>query len=351
MHESFCRISDSLLLCEGLSVARASGVVFLVFHDTANRNAIGLQKAQHLASLAALAASAMPHDKKPQAHLQAAGTAADLHHFLAQSPPGALALVSTVPNVFLSGGDVRELARIAAIDHKKSPEHAQNELTNTTAFTQYMRLFCDALSNLPFPTFSLLAGHAYGGGAEVALATDFRMAATHSLERTATSNVALHFWQAKWGVPGGWQGMARLSALCPALDARRVSLLFAASQSLPFEALARLGLFDFLPPATHSSIALPHSPEQSDAAFTSEQVSFQGNSFSFTLPGWLWNLLHSFAAEFQNCPSALRDDFLRREKFAHTPDGDNAFFARYWMQEEHRTRLLKAAERKSGGKP
>ncbi|MCA2960954.1 MAG: enoyl-CoA hydratase/isomerase family protein [Silvanigrellales bacterium] len=300
--------SHAQLLCEGLSLVRVSQVVFLVFHAPTSRNAIGSEKAAALADLVRSDAFAA---------------------LLAENNVGAFALVSSVPNVFLSGGDIRELAQ------EREP-HAQTLTAN-------MRAFCAALPHLSVPTFSLLAGNAYGGGAEVALATDFRMAATF---HHTTSNVALHFWQAKWAVPGGWHGMARLSTLCPALDARRVSLLFAAARSIGFSDLVRLGLCDFLPPTPNADGEVPHSPGALDS------VTFGTETSAFTLPAWAWGSLHAFAEGFVACPAKLRADFLRREEFVSEVDGeaggDAAFFERHWMQDDHRARLAAFAARKSG---
>ena len=144
--------------------------------------------------------------------------------------------------------------------------------------------------------------------------------------------------------------MARMSKLCPALDARRVSLLFAAAQSIGFNDMVRLGLCDFLPPKPHADGEVHCSPGALDS------LTFGTETSAFKLPAWAWGSLHSFAEGFAACPAKLRADFLRREEFVSKADGefegdaggDTAFFERHWMQDDHRARLSAFAARKSG---
>jgi len=219
---------------------------------------------------------------------------------------GGLALASAQGGVFVSGGDVRKLA---VMDSRLA-----------VAMTRDMRTFCAALSTLPIPTFSLLQGPAYGGGAELALATDFRVAA-HPL-------AALHFWQAKWALPGGWHGMARMSELCPALSPRRVALMFASARSLDRAELLRLGLCE----------------ASFDAGSDAEPVAIaQGR---LNLPKAAFEFVLDFAKGFSSCPTRLRSDFLRRgnpvavdASGGRLREEDEAMFARHWFGPEHRARL------------
>lgn len=60
------------------------------------------------------------------------------------------------------------------------------------------------LAHLPQPVIAVLNGYTFGGGLELALAADLRLAADH---------IALAFPEVKIGVIPGWTGSQRLSAL------------------------------------------------------------------------------------------------------------------------------------------
>jgi enoyl-CoA hydratase/carnithine racemase len=271
-------------LGEGLSLTAEGPVLSLRFRSPAARNALDGTKASLLAELVR------------------SGSLASL---LEAGDFGAFLLRSDVEGVFVSGGDVKHL-HIAA---RENPDAAH-------ALTGDMRLVCAALSHMPVPTFSLLEGAAYGGGAELALATDFRIGVVS--ETFAAPMPALHFWQSKWAVPGGWHGMERLGALCPSLDSRRVSLLFAAARSLGADELWRMGLLD----ARFATL-------EGAAAYVDE-----------------------FARGVRACPDRLRADLLARDDSTH----DAALFQRHWLGEEHRTLLAAHSARaqarnKSEGNP
>ena len=65
---------------------------------------------------------------------------------------------------FISGGDLKELAKI------RTHEAA-------VAMALRMRRLCDRIATFPGPVIAALNGHALGGGAEVAVAADIRVAA------------------------------------------------------------------------------------------------------------------------------------------------------------------------------
>lgn len=93
--------------------------------------------------------------------------------------------------VFISGGDLKELAAIRT-------EPDAREMATT------MRGVLDRVAGLPVPTVAVLNGHAYGGGAEVALACDLRIAA---------ADVRLAFKQVALAIMPAWGGVERLAAL------------------------------------------------------------------------------------------------------------------------------------------
>jgi Delta3-Delta2-enoyl-CoA isomerase len=75
--------------------------------------------------------------------------------------PPALVLASELPKVFSAGFDVAEV-------------FAYDRPTMTTFFTRFVR-FLEKLRALPLPVIGALGGHAFAGGALLALSTDFRM--------------------------------------------------------------------------------------------------------------------------------------------------------------------------------
>jgi len=104
---------------------------------------------------------------------------------------GVVAIRGGGDRAFISGGDLKELAQI-----RTETEAAAMSLT--------MRGVLDRVATLPVPTVALVNGDAYGGGAEVAVACDIRLAADGS--RIAFNQVAL-------GVMPAWGGIERLVTL------------------------------------------------------------------------------------------------------------------------------------------
>src|SRR5215468_6162027 len=92
---------------------------------------------------------------------------------------------------FISGGDLKELAKI------RTHEAA-------VAMAVRMRRLCDRIATFPGPVIAALNGHALGGGAEVAVAADIRIAA---------DDVKIGFNQVALAIMPAWGGLERLAAL------------------------------------------------------------------------------------------------------------------------------------------
>jgi enoyl-CoA hydratase len=92
---------------------------------------------------------------------------------------------------FVSGGDLKDLAHIR--DEKSARIMARR-----------MRGVLDRLARLPVPVLAAINGDAFGGGAEVALACDVRLAA---------DDVRVGFTQVQLGIMPAWGGIERLAAL------------------------------------------------------------------------------------------------------------------------------------------
>lgn len=91
---------------------------------------------------------------------------------------------------FIAGGDLTEL------EGRRDEEFAR-EMART------MRTTLDRISALPVPVIAAINGAAIGGGAEVAVACDFRVAA---------DDATIGFTQSRLGLMPAWGGIERLAA-------------------------------------------------------------------------------------------------------------------------------------------
>jgi enoyl-CoA hydratase len=120
---------------------------------------------------------------------------------------------------FISGGDLKELAKI------RTHEAA-------VAMAVRMRRLCDRISTFPGPVIAALNGHALGGGAEVAVAADIRVAA---------DDVRIGFTQASLAIMPAWGGAERLAAL---VGRAQALLLTTTGERLETAEAHRIGLID-----------------------------------------------------------------------------------------------------------
>jgi enoyl-CoA hydratase/carnithine racemase len=144
---------------------------------------------------------------------------ADALDEVAASPARVLVVRGAGDRVFVSGGDLKELATIRTHD-----EAARMAAT--------MRSVLDRLATLAVPVVAAVNGDAYGGGAEVAVACDIRIAA---------DDVRCGFNQVALGIMPAWGGIERLTAL---VGRGRALLLMASGRVLDADAARSLGLFD-----------------------------------------------------------------------------------------------------------
>ena len=92
-------------------------------------------------------------------------------------------------NSFISGGDLKEFHQI------KDAEGAKR-------MTLRMIRFLERIENLPCWTLASLNGDVYGGGWEMMLSFDFRV---------ASDQIRIGFTQGKFYLPPGWGGITKLS--------------------------------------------------------------------------------------------------------------------------------------------
>jgi enoyl-CoA hydratase len=125
---------------------------------------------------------------------------------------------------FCAGGDLKEL------------EHLRSE-AEAAAMARRMRATLDRLPGLTIPVIAGLNGDAFGGGAELAVACDFRIAASHA---------RIGFAQVTLGLMPAWGASERLAALVG--RGRALHLLLGGKAVGADEAL-RLGLIEEVTPS------------------------------------------------------------------------------------------------------
>ncbi|MGV6817633.1 MAG: 3-hydroxyacyl-CoA dehydrogenase NAD-binding domain-containing protein [Thiotrichales bacterium] len=173
----------------------------------------------------------------------------ELEQFIAEieaKAPGGLLIYSGKSSGFIAGADVNEFAE---------PEflaHAFEHLRRT------QQLF-DRIESLAMPTCVLIDGFCLGGGLELALACDYRIATDSSASRAGLPEVKL-------GIHPGYGGSVRLIRLIGAVKAMDMMLR---GRILPARPARRLGLIDEIVPRRHLEKAgrrflletpVPHRP-------------------------------------------------------------------------------------------
>ncbi len=156
---------------------------------------------------------------RPQARNSIAPETMDQLDEALDAAAGARALVITGAGdrAFVSGGDLKQLAAIRTE-------------ADAAAMAWRMRTLCDRLAAFPAPVIAALNGHALGGGAEVAVAADIRVAA---------EDIRIGFNQVALAIMPAWGGAERLAALV----GRSQALLLAGSGILlDAPAAERIGL-------------------------------------------------------------------------------------------------------------
>lgn len=141
-----------------------------------------------------------------------------------------LVLKGAGDRAFVSGGDLKELSAL------RTQEDA-------AAMAKRMRSICDQVASFPAPVIAALNGHAFGGGAEFAVAADIRVAA---------DDIKIAFNQVELEIMPAWGGAERLAAL---VGKSRALLLAGTGTALTAAEAERIGLVDVvLPRSTFDSL-------------------------------------------------------------------------------------------------
>jgi enoyl-CoA hydratase len=134
-------------------------------------------------------------DRPRSRNALAPSTMAELDHLLAgleaRADVRCAVLTGAGDRAFIAGGDLKEL------------ESGRDEAFGAR-LAREMRTTLDRIASLPIPVIAALNGAAVGGGAEVAVACDFRIAA---------DDASIGFTQVLLGVTPAWGGIERLGAL------------------------------------------------------------------------------------------------------------------------------------------
>jgi enoyl-CoA hydratase/carnithine racemase len=122
-------------------------------------------------------------------------------------------------DTFASGGDLREL-RTATTE------------ADAVRVSELGRSVCDGIASLPVPVLAALPGAAIGGGAELSVACDLRV---------ADARASISFKHARMGVTTAWGVLGKLVAMVGPGAASRLLL---AGHAVGAEEALRLGLVD-----------------------------------------------------------------------------------------------------------
>jgi enoyl-CoA hydratase len=120
---------------------------------------------------------------------------------------------------FVSGGDLKDLSRIRDFD-------------GAVGMALRMRRLLDRLATFPAPVVAALNGHALGGGAEVSVAADIRVAA---------ADATIAFNQSRLAIMPAWGGAERLAGL---VGRPQALLLTTTGERIDAPEALRIGLLD-----------------------------------------------------------------------------------------------------------
>ena len=154
----------------------------------------------------------------------------DVLALLEREPPKGLVLRSAKPGGFIAGADIGEFR------HMTDTVAIEARLTEANAVI-------DRLDRLPFPTVALIHGYCLGGGLEVALACDYRV---------AIEDARFGFPEVMLGLHPGLGGTVRLPRLINPLEAMSMMLT---GRTVRAGRAKALGLVDAVVPERHARAA------------------------------------------------------------------------------------------------
>src|SRR3954451_3136721 len=142
---------------------------------------------------------------------------------LERSDVAVLVITGGGDRAFVSGGDLKELMAVRTHD-------------DAVAMATRVRRVLDQIADFPVPVIAALNGHALGGGAEVAMAADIRIAA---------DDIRIGFNQVTLGIMPAWGGAERLAQ---SVGRSRALLAVATGEQYDAETARDLGIIDVVVP-------------------------------------------------------------------------------------------------------
>ncbi|WGL58799.1 enoyl-CoA hydratase/isomerase family protein [Pigmentibacter sp. JX0631] len=255
---------------EEFSISSDSNICFVTLNSKSTKNAISFRMAKLMQDICSPINGGTTYFEK----------------FIVEQSCQLIILNSEVKGIFSSGGNLIELTKFSA------------EYGNL--YTSAIYKFCSLLHQTSAISISVLTGPAYGGGAELALATDFRWG--------VGKTYALHFTQAQFGLPTGWGGMLRLAELCPQLNQRKIATYLITKTVMNSKQLIQNGLVD--------------------KEFSTKKACF--------------NKIKQWSLQFQNCPKNLKEGLFARQNIFNydaLEEYDKEFFRKHFLTEEHKNKI------------
>lgn len=150
----------------------------------------------------------------------------------------AVVLTGAGTQSFAAGGDLRDLSKVRTV-------------TETRDMSEQSRAALNAIRTFPLPVVAALNGNAMGGGAELAVACDFRIAAAHA---------SIGFIQGRLNISTAWGGGIDLMRL---VGSDRALRLLCSSEMLSAGQAQALGLIDVIAGNTD-----PGQPQDANSLLT-----------------------------------------------------------------------------------
>ncbi|MFQ5848930.1 MAG: enoyl-CoA hydratase/isomerase family protein, partial [Candidatus Methylomirabilales bacterium] len=154
----------------------------------------------------------------------------ELFETLRQEQETAVLLVTGADGNFSSGGDLKALAALEGQEAGRKMSLRMQGILNE-------------MEGLDIPVLAAIEGYALGGGAEIALACDFRI---------ASAGARFGFRQVNLGIIMGWGGGQRLARLVGRSQALRLLLT---GETIDADEALRIGLIDRVVPEGHALAA------------------------------------------------------------------------------------------------
>ncbi|MCU7940073.1 MAG: enoyl-CoA hydratase/isomerase family protein [gamma proteobacterium symbiont of Bathyaustriella thionipta] len=146
------------------------------------------------------------------------------------SQSNALIFKSAKPDSFIAGADVNEFSQF------QSNTDPYNDALHIVQKGQHVM---NCIENLPFPTFALINGYCLGGGMELALACDYRIALDHEKTRLGLPEIKLGIHPGFGGTIRTIQLMGVFKSMNLMLSGRIISAASAKKMGLVDEVVAQ----------------------------------------------------------------------------------------------------------------